>query len=977
MNQYTDLQVIECNRLHSEEAKSGNNENFAQWTNNLQDILHIDAGDKVSIHGAMINEKGAGQSQALEIKGVGLGFKKKFNFLNVEYGNASSFLATGYEEIKCNASSKDIEIRDDTLTFAQTYYQTSNGHNYMHLPRKWWYKGADNSDQQWYNGDSEDAGLSRYFVNFESDKFSFKSTYQAIDLIEGDTGGEQDERVMKPKNDNSRYTLMMREYSFFSEQSASDGYENIPKFNEGARDPENASYFVYKELKQITLPKGFNAPEFVADEITRQMTKITEEKIHRQGYYSDIIPEGFHETPTPFYRTISTESYKPFNVAYLYRNPDSNVNASGFGVIQQSFEEYYVNPTGNASGWEYLSQYHLIGCDKPEIRIAGEKINVESFATKQNISTGIYGAQTLTEWRPTDNHITLNIHYTKEFCDDLKAFFDAQTLYPETWDYFKESDNDYDDRDTIHNSRYLHINRWKNASLTQTGSSSECQLGNSYYKVPSWMETYKYTSIHSALLPILFDEKDKDTFYENDYVSGKNKSLFERGLYSYGVVSVNRSNHVIIRTTPHNGAGSALYNELLSFLPDDPGTHPTTIEAGRKIGFDFHFNAPAMKYILPYAGYSQTQTSFDINKSLGDYDLNPIDHWTQSINQNGFLFVNKLYFGATSPRLNWTGTNFTFSDLHTPLNRGQDVRTKDPSFTDYTDQTNSAGDVVYKINPVEHMVDWTPDRKPYRKDQGSHASVKINILNQNLMPWQIYDSSCGIFLEDFNLTETEWKNTLWDILGFSYKQFNSSTNNRLIKTDNNNINDLKLITTNAEIGSADSKVYVQNGFGAPLFNNMMPMSMAFDSVYYVGTSITIPYYAPIVQKTESNQIVADNLPTRMIRGYYTIRSNILNAQAPFIGGKINNTTMPIIGICDKINGDGDFYFTQDSSLQFTALKPLRLASITCSIHDPDGSYANCGEQSTILFRVEKNKNVSFNVVQEILQENKGRMPPNL
>lgn len=35
MNQYTDLNVIECNRLHSEEAKSGNDTNYALWTTNL------------------------------------------------------------------------------------------------------------------------------------------------------------------------------------------------------------------------------------------------------------------------------------------------------------------------------------------------------------------------------------------------------------------------------------------------------------------------------------------------------------------------------------------------------------------------------------------------------------------------------------------------------------------------------------------------------------------------------------------------------------------------------------------------------------------------------------------------------------------------------------------------------------------------------------------------------------------------------
>ena len=34
MNSFTDIKVIECNRLHSEEAKSNNDENFALWTNN-------------------------------------------------------------------------------------------------------------------------------------------------------------------------------------------------------------------------------------------------------------------------------------------------------------------------------------------------------------------------------------------------------------------------------------------------------------------------------------------------------------------------------------------------------------------------------------------------------------------------------------------------------------------------------------------------------------------------------------------------------------------------------------------------------------------------------------------------------------------------------------------------------------------------------------------------------------------------------
>jgi hypothetical protein len=131
------------------------------------------------------------------------------------------------------------------------------------------------------------------------------------------------------------------------------------------------------------------------------------------------------------------------------------------------------------------------------------------------------------------------------------------------------------------------------------------------------------------------------------------------------------------------------------------------------------------------------------------------------------------------------------------------------------------------------------------------------------------------------------------------------------------------------------------------------------------------YYPPIDQKTVSIQITGNSLPTRMIRGYYTIRSNILS-NAPFVGGKVNNTTMPIVGIVDKINGDGDFYFGQDSSLEFTTTKAMRLASIACSVHDPDGSYARCGDQSTVLFKIQKSRNVTYNVVQQILAENKGK-----
>ena len=166
---------------------------------------------------------------------------------------------------------------------------------------------------------------------------------------------------------------------------------------------------------------------------------------------------------------------------------------------------------------------------------------------------------------------------------------------------------------------------------------------------------------------------------------------------------------------------------------------------------------------------------------------------------------------------------------------------------------------------------------------------------------------------------------------------------------------------------------IPNWAGTPLYNNMI--STPTNIIGYVGPGVpptldsNNTVYPPIVHKTQSITILADNLPTRMIRGYYTIRSNILEG-TPFVGGKQNNTTMPVISVVDKMNADGDFYFSQEGSLVFTITKEMRIASIAVSIHDPDGSYARTSDQSTVLFKIQKPVRTTFNVAEEILQQNK-------
>jgi len=966
MNSYTDLQIIECNRLHSEEAKSNNNENFSLWTNNLQDIVHLEPGDKVSVHGAMISERGAGQSSSIEIKGQSLGFKQKFSYINLSYTNASDDLPTGYEVIKAIPTTDELEVRDDTAYFKISYYINANGHNYIHLPRRWWWNEDKEKENFYNNDDRNNYGMALNDPFAENDFVLYDDFYQLAGTKNyGETGTGESGYLSKPKNDNSRFTIMVRDKSYYSQKSASGNLIQLP----GLRDPENAIYYPYEELKKIEIPKGFNSPEFISEEITRQLQKINNRTTRFTRSATDLTdnPERPGH-PIPMYQEFNAECYKAFNVASIY----TDMGNATTGVRQRdSYNHYILNgSTGpsNASGFEYLQNYHIVACKRPEIYNTGRHINIDT----TGVNNGIFGARVDNIYDGSlllgTTGIILGIPYNEENVNKWRDFILAQELYPEVFDIFTDERTPYNGSDNIDNCRYCHINRYNNASMTFDGNY---QLGHGGYFRPTWKNNAS-ANFNSLILPFQYDSSQKDIFYKKPE-EGRNQK-------SYGCFGRTANGSMIIYPTKNNGRGSALFN-----LIDAGSLAGGEIEEGRRIGYDMHFSAPGNTWILPYSGVAQQPSSYDDRaRVLTNYVMCRSSEKTILQTYNYTKSTNhlrgKLYMGADAPKINWNGTNFTISDLHTAMNRGNSQSAEASWVDNVSDRDPQADDVVFKVNPVEQFGDWTPARMPYEEKRnftittgGTDKKITSTIINMNLEPWTIYDSLSGINIEDFGLTEDQWNGTLWDLLGFSYKQFHSKTNNRLKRIDTDNKQDLSVITTNAKIPEGQTKFFSQNMFNVPLYNSMLQRSGILQDKHNV---YQIAYYPPIIAKTSSIELVADRLPTRMIRGYYTIRSNLLT-ETPFIGGKLNNTTMPIIGMVDKINGDGDFYFGQESSLEFTITKPLRLASLTCSIHDPDGSYANTSEQNTILFKIQKNRNVSFNVIQEILQQNKGKLPPNL
>lgn len=133
----TNVMLIDCNRISSEEGKTNNNNNQAIFTNNISDGLKLDTGDKVSVHSAYINELGCG-SQTLETTGKIIG-DFTYRYTEIELERGQKHIEYGPYKAK-SVQVKNLEtvetVKDNEAVFTMSYYKTTNGENYLHLPRR-------------------------------------------------------------------------------------------------------------------------------------------------------------------------------------------------------------------------------------------------------------------------------------------------------------------------------------------------------------------------------------------------------------------------------------------------------------------------------------------------------------------------------------------------------------------------------------------------------------------------------------------------------------------------------------------------------------------------------------------------------------------------------------------------------------------------------------------------------------------------
>ena len=171
-NEYTNLTIIDCNRQHSIQSISGNDENTALFTNELGNGgIQLKVGDTISVQGAYISEIGAG-ADTIEFKGENSGKTRTITYTketykyptNIEdkYSNGSDALPViaGYQEVELlpDQTITYNVIDNDTYITIQYYLNNAGDSGYISLPRRFSNRSDSTVSTEWDSLDNVEQG---------------------------------------------------------------------------------------------------------------------------------------------------------------------------------------------------------------------------------------------------------------------------------------------------------------------------------------------------------------------------------------------------------------------------------------------------------------------------------------------------------------------------------------------------------------------------------------------------------------------------------------------------------------------------------------------------------------------------------------------------------------------------------------------------------------------------------------------------
>ncbi len=971
METYTDTIVVDCNRLNSIQGNNKDTSNNALFTNNIGDGVRLNTGDEIAVHAAFISEVGAA-SDTIEFKGntiYGADNKPKTKVLRYtdeidlypeqSWYNAYQLIMGGFQaSLNLEKYTEPIELKDNETTIQTQFYTTNNGRGYCFLPRRFAYDedydGFNTSfvaSEIWTDQDSLATGnvynYPRYQTIIEED-FQFYRSASSFPA-----GSKYEHGLFIPRNDNKRFTILKRDgTTFYRNQVVRfDGGQAVTPFMPTHRDPAIDEYLLYEKLIDIKVSKGMNSPSDISKQVTDQLKKTSDPKKYNVFDGTGISQHATTTFKANTWQPMRCAAYEIFGFSHFREYDNSSGN---------------INP--NDASFKYYSCYENIAVKRADLFQAGRKCNTYH---GREIQSDIFHAQRGIATIKTD------YPYNTATLQNLSNLFKIQALYPELFrgnafvNYLQQAGSGL----SIDNCRFLHMN-------TDTNIHQSNILGNDSYKENPAASGINGSDLSS--IPVYFAYQPQFADIETGGTDTNRLS------YGFAMKYTHPNGGIYIEFRPDLIGGMPEFS-FERWKSNASGFVQYNIEEGRKFGWDWHFSAYSTLAMVLWGGRIDRDYLNNNEWAIQNASQTPLATGGNSVNIS--KLITQRYIGANDPLFDFDPIKqrFNFSRLHTAETIGQPSILAGIAYTDAPQINGRYADEVYKLNPRFNQWEYCPNLKPYIKSMSaswttfagttSNDVQEIGIMSRQCDPYTIFDSNCGIFISDFGYNKDDFNEGLWAILGFSYDQFNASTtltNNRLMRVNEDNKNNLSIVTTNSEVIVDETSYFNVNNYGAifPTDQVSCPQVLTGSNGVFIdgverdidaGIVRSIPVFPAITEITHSIKIDAINLPRKMLRPYYLIRSDIIN-QSKFIGA--DNSLMPVVMVADKQYSGGDFYFASENSLSFRVTQPTIISNITTSIHDPDGTFANLNEDSSIIYKFIRNKKVDVDILSNYLNQKK-------
>jgi len=981
-------------------------------------------GSDIQIKGVELDRKNA--SQILSYNVIN---NDKFDGSPANSASLVEFnsLVNGFPLTRRVDVNESIYYRDDEINMVMSPYKNANGEYYITLPYRYGQEYTNDAGHQidMWNIPNPIIGLDQSWTGSASRTFGNASHGNLTRKPNGKQYSLADVRVYVPeptttslgvgfknassniavRHDNARFTLFQLRncIHLYPLNNYLDDTTQDPEYV-SLRDnclkaipwnPDDSSSYISNASYQygLTYDDHYGNP-YWRDIATREYVRVRN-KVNCSvsgGYNSNIdiaskITEDMLRTEsikTQNFQGVEITTYAENQVNKLYTCATQGIydvfNCDGFNEI--------TNASGDSEIFHYIEAHDTIGVKRPDLYELGRGMSASS-----------HGYEIRFDYYLNNSNLNASgLIYTSipwEKVGDMKKLVDAQHTYPELFDteYMSEYLSLYNTQyllphSPVGRSGFLHINQHKDHKFL----GYDLTDNKSSYWATYIAELVGGACPNASLcsIPFFFDI-NASTSNEPEGIIATGHD-WESAVYGFAVKTydaLNKKYYIGLKSSAHYNIGYT------------SGGNPY-YPADTRIGWDYHFNAYGCPCILLWNGMNGVR-GFAYN-GMGE------SRYVNEDDDGGIVEVKtlsdkiqKVYVGSPNVAIEFDEASDRFQILR--LHQSERIGniydagyTADDVYTDtdasgtivFTNpdgavpENDNAESFVYKLNKQPSKTNYSPCITPYRSENNASfftrytttnnacytAKQPFVYINNNFVKGTIYDSTCGNFIVDWGINEKYWNDSLWGIMGFRYSQTSGSGNTQTRVIDSvrwgDSIDGMDLNTTNADVSNADFEELNRNMFNIKVYGLTPPITQLPRFEVFTGNACHT--YSPPVNITQvkGQPLRALEIPTRTLRPYYTIRSNIVG-QARYYGSKQSSIPLNVVAIVEKVSQSGDFFNLTGSQLQFTITQPFTLTDIRTEICDPDGSYSRVSPNSAVLYKIDRQVNADMNVVSTILQ----------